>query len=129
MSKRLSEMFKELDKPKPTPVKKVVSKPIVKPKIVEGNLYQKIKDKFTGSSDFDRALVGAIDDVLPGLIDRKALRKSKDVMIPSINKGIKMMREKLDIVEQLKTKYTPVYKDVVNELNQVLAERKEKLNL
>jgi len=118
-----------IEQPKPTPIKKVVSKPIMKKKVIEGDLYLKIKDKFTSSSDFDRALVGAIDEFFPGLIERKILRYSKDKMIPNINEGIKRMREKLDIVEQLKTKYTPVYKEVVNELNQVLAERKAKLNL
>ena len=113
---------------------KVVSKPIIKPDLrplepikIEGNVYQKIKDKFTNSSDFDRALVGAIDEFFPGLIERKALRYSKDKMIPNINRGIKKMREKLDIVEQLRNKYTPVYKEVMNELKQKLEEQKAKI--
>ena len=114
--------------------KEVVSRPVMKLpkppepiKEIEGKIYQKIKDKFTNSSDFDRALVGAIDEFFPGLIDRKILRQSKDRMIPNINKGIKRMREKLEIVEQLREKYTPVYKEVMNELKQKLEEQKMKI--
>lgn len=141
---KLGDMFREFEEQEQKEIKpeKIVQKPIIaqkkenmdlieSPSVViepiKGNLYEKIKEKFTGSSDFDRALVGAIDDVLPGLINRKVLRQSKEKMIPNINRGIKRMRQKLNIVEKLREKYTPVYRECMNELKMELAKRKAKI--
>lgn len=83
--------------------------------------------KIIEKSSVQRSFIEILKEVYEEGFKGVDVRKSKDVMNRQLNKAIEKTKQTVCLVEKLREKYTPVYKECMNELKMELAKRKAKI--
>lgn len=132
---KLIDMFKEFEEQEKIKPEKIMQKSAITPKveipkkIIEETFEETSVDwhKIIEKSSVQRSFIEILKEVYEEGFKGVDVRRSKGVMNKQLNKAIKKTKQIAGLVEKLREKYTPVYKECMNELEMELAKRKAKI--